>query len=108
MLPYELDIPMQVLSVSGAPPVSDGRARFRELFCAELAADPDFADEDCDSYLHRLADEPAPAGNVLEPAHDLELKMVVIPGMFSDCIADFSRPYQTCLLYTSPSPRDRS
>jgi len=95
LLPYELDIPLQVLSVSGAPPVSDGRARFRELFCAELAVDPDFAGEDCDSYLHRLADEPILSGEVVAPAHDLDLKTVVVPGLFSDCIANYSRPYQT-------------
>ena len=95
LLPYELDIPLQVLSVSGAPPVSDGRARFRELFCAELVVDPDFAGEDCDSYLHRLTDEPVPPGNVPEPAHELGLKIVVVPGLFSDCIDSFSRVFQT-------------
>ena len=95
LLPYELDIPMQVLGVPGVPPVSDGRALFRELFCAELAVDPDFADEDCNSYLHRLADEPILSGEVMAPAHDLGLKIVIVPGLFSDCIANFSRPFET-------------
>ncbi len=95
LLPYELDVPMQVLSVSGTPPVSDGRARFRELFCAELAVDSEFADEDCNSYLHRLADEPVSPGKVPQPAHDLGLKMVVVPGLFSDCLEDFTRAFQT-------------
>lgn len=94
LLPYELDIPIQVLSVSGAPPVSDGRARYRELFCAELAVDPDYAGEDCDSYLHRLADEPILPGETTAPAHDLDLKIVVVPGLFSDCVANYFRPYE--------------
>jgi hypothetical protein len=95
LLPYELDVPMQVLSVPGAPPAIDGRGRYRQLFCAELATDPEFSQESCEDFLHKLVDEPQGTG--LEPAvvTDLALKVVVVPGLFSDCVESIATPFET-------------
>jgi pimeloyl-ACP methyl ester carboxylesterase len=102
LLPYELDIPMQVLSIPGSAPVIDGRAGFRRLFCKELMADPQFAQEDCENYLHRLADEKPYAGPERIPPASLGLKIVVIPGLFSDCVKDFVRAFETSGDYLAP------
>jgi pimeloyl-ACP methyl ester carboxylesterase len=95
LLPYDLNIPMQVLSVNGTPPAIDGRSRYRELFCLELAGDPDFAQGDCASYLHQLTDEETYAGPRLAPPASLDFKIVVVPGLFSDCVRDFVRAFET-------------
>lgn len=94
LLPYELDVPMQVLSVPGSPPVIDGRGRYRELFCAELATDPEFSGDSCDDYLHKLVDEPRGAGIAPEPVNDLAFKLVVVPGLFSDCVESIATPFE--------------
>lgn len=92
LLSYELDVPMQVLSVPGAPGVMDGRGDFRRLFCEELAADPEFAGEPCDSYLHRLADEP-PAAGLAPVDRPLDIRLVVVPGLFSECAPGLAMPF---------------
>jgi len=95
LLPYELDVPMQVLTVPGTPSAIDGRGRYRELFCAELAMDPAFSEDSCDDYLHKLVDEPPGTG--LEPGSvtDLAFKVVVVPGLFSDCVESIATPFET-------------
>lgn len=56
----------------GAPATRDGRARFRQIFCDRLAADPQFGtekDTTCETYLLHLEDETkpgAPAGPLPE------------------------------------------
>ena len=59
---YEMttDFPAAVLQVAGAPPVVDGRTRFRGIFCQLLAASPEFKEDEgaCDTFLMRLSDEP--------------------------------------------------
>src|SRR5690606_32011761 len=59
MLDYNLRVPAQTLIPPGAPPVQDGRERFREIFCALLAQEPGAATRPCEVLLHRLSDEPA-------------------------------------------------
>lgn len=95
LLPYELDVPMQVLTVPGTPPAMDGRGGFRELFCAELAVDPEFSGDNCEDYLHRLVDEPPGPGLETWPVKDLGLKVVVVPGLFSDCVESIATPFET-------------
>jgi hypothetical protein len=57
MLKYNPDVPAQTLSVLDAPEVQDGRARFREVFCATLREHPDRKQRGCEELLHRLSDE---------------------------------------------------
>lgn len=93
---YDLDVPAQVLRVPSAPPVEDGRTRFREIFCAsatlEQASGRD--SETCESFLHRLSDE-APLAPVADPAPEADhgLRVVLVGGLLSDCVADVAAIY---------------
>lgn len=86
---------MQLLTVPGTPPAIDGRGRFRELFCAEMAVDPEYSGDSCDDYLHKLVDEPPGSGTVPGPITDLAFKVVVVPGLFSDCMASIATAFET-------------
>jgi len=98
LMAYSLDVPMQVLSVSGSPPLKDERGAYRQLFCSLLASDPEFGSLPCDQFLHRLSDEPAarpgqpPAITVIR-----RLKVVIVPGLFSDCVQHLTTPFQTTI-----------
>ena len=54
------DFPASVHRVVGSPPVVDGRARFREIFCQLLGASPEYKEDGnvCDTFLMQLSDEP--------------------------------------------------
>ncbi|MEJ2604965.1 MAG: hypothetical protein P8172_17110 [Gammaproteobacteria bacterium] len=85
---------------SGGPAGADGRARFREVFCAVAAAQdrvpPD--DPSCDRLLWRLADEPAPALPFpAAPALDPDLRVFVVGGAFSDCFGEASVAFGSAL-----------
>lgn len=83
------------LTTGGAPFV-DGRARFREVFCAELAADPRTAyGRSCDYWLWRLLDEPAlPAATTASPRTVVPaVDVILVPGAFSECYGDDTRPF---------------
>lgn len=75
-------------------PVTDGRARFRETFCAVLARQP--ADEqvrrNCDDWLWRIDDEPPPELRS-PPAADTGLWIYLVTGAFSECLGDEARPF---------------
>ena len=98
LLDYSLDTPATTLSVLGAPAVNDGRARFRQIFCDRLAADPEFGTEPgttCEMYLLRLEDEIKPA----TPAEPLpkpvpRLRVLIVPGFMGTCYWDFAKPFE--------------
>ncbi|MDY7231885.1 hypothetical protein [Hyalangium rubrum] len=91
-LPYNPDLPALQLSVVGQPPVRDGRARFRELFCALLEREST-AGLDCESLLVRFTDEPVvPAETRALPAHDPRLHLLLVAGSFAECF-DAARMY---------------
>ena len=86
MLAYSLDVPAQTLTLPGAPPVQNGRERFRGIFCALLAQEPGARERPCDALLHRLADEPATARPAHPlPLHDPGLAVVFVPGLLGEC-----------------------
>jgi len=95
MLKYDRETPPTVLVPIGYAGISDERARFREIYCAVQQDHgsrlPD--DRPCDQALHRLADEPDGMGKPvhLGPAR-LPLRLVIIPGLAEECVADFIRP----------------
>ncbi len=87
----------QLLIYPGAPPVHDGRVRFRQIVC-DLAgqlspgANPDF---DCTHLLWRLADEKEPASPPLPPpSHDPHLHLLIVPGAFAQCFPEFVMPFE--------------
>jgi hypothetical protein len=93
------DIPALQLAVVGQPPVSDGRARFRTIFC-ELARRTPGAD--CERLLVRFAAEPtAMAPPRPLPPHDPRMRLLLVPGGFAECFEDAE-------LYPEALPRLRS
>ena len=64
MLKYDLQTPPTALVPIGYAGISDGRSRFREIFCA-IQQDHGsrlLNDRPCDQALHRLAGEPDATG----------------------------------------------
>ena len=69
IITYESDSPAMVLSTAGAAGISDGRARFREIFCERFRAigPPENGKPSCGDYLHRLVDGVGPPVVLLAP-----------------------------------------
>ncbi|MEJ5358993.1 MAG: hypothetical protein WHT06_09980 [Desulfobacterales bacterium] len=95
--PFETGAPAwRAAPLFAAPPV-DGRARFREILCrladARLAAGE--ARRVCSDLLWRLADEaPSPAPPASPPPHDPRLRLLIVPGAFTECFPGFGRPFE--------------
>jgi hypothetical protein len=82
------DIPALQLAVVGQPPVRDGRARFRTIFCG-LAARESNSSLDCERLLVRFAAEPtATAPQQPLPSHDPRMRVLLVPGGFAECFED--------------------
>jgi hypothetical protein len=92
-----LTVPVEFKRLEGAPAVRDGRAQFRRIFCSTLRADGLAATDDaaCGDRLWRLPDEPvdAAAADVAGPADLHRLKVILVTGAFSECVAEASRPF---------------
>ena len=95
LMPYSLDSPPLVLVPAAQANVHDGRARFREIFCAVLDAEedelPDY--QPCDQALTRVGVEPAATNTPvsLEPSHR-RLILAVAMGFGYDCFANWLEP----------------
>jgi len=98
LLDYRLDTPATTLAVVGAPPVLDGRARFRQIFCDRLAADQEFGSEQgtsCETYLFRLEDEAKPAAPAAPLAQPIpRLRILIVPGFMGVCFWNFAKPFE--------------
>ncbi|MDY7231884.1 hypothetical protein [Hyalangium rubrum] len=94
-LAYSLDVPAQALTVAGAPPIQDGRVRFREIFCALLDRAPGTGVRPCAELLHRLSDEaPGVPSPQAMPAHAPSLALLFVPGLPGECVPGLSRPLE--------------
>ena len=94
---YSLDVPAQSLRPIDAEPAIDGRSRFRELFCTILHEEGRLTAgaEQCSQLLHHLNDEPdrwTAAGPL--PEHNPSLRIIVVPGLFNECVSDFVNVYE--------------
>jgi hypothetical protein len=89
------EFPAAVRYVVGTRPVADGRARFREIFCRRLAADPDHRGQDCETFLLRLNDEPPPDGQSERPPsiRRSRYRVLVVPGFLNECFAHIALPF---------------
>jgi len=103
LMDYSADLPAVQLRVVGQPAVTDGRQRFREIFCALLApARTGKAQDECERHLVRLADElppPQPARPL--PGHDPRVRILFVPGAFGECVADVGPPYPDAMAMLS-------
>jgi len=98
LMPFNLDVPMQVLSVAGSPLLRDERAGYRALFCKVLESDPEFGSQPCEQFLHRLSDEPSSVvAQTLPGPVSGRLKVIIVPGLFSDCVQHLTTPFQTTI-----------
>jgi len=88
--------PVPVKTLASAPRVRDGRAGFRETFCAALRADGLLSpgDEGCGRWLWRMRDEPdAGAHDAAPPTVPGRAVVFLVTGAFSECVDPASRPF---------------
>jgi len=94
------DYPAAVLYAIGTPPVIDGRARFRQIFCQLLAAEPDYQGSPgtCETFLLRLNDEPLPGGNPQRLPNQINrYRVLIVPGFLNECFADIGLPFEDAI-----------
>jgi hypothetical protein len=95
--PLPAHSPASLLSYPGAPPIHDGRARFRQIACqqADQRPQPGRTGADCEELLWRLADEESPGGPAAPlPAHDPRLRLLIVPGAFAECFPEYGMPFE--------------
>lgn len=102
LIPFSLDSPPVILTPIGFANVTDGRGRFREIYCAIRADHGRSLPEDlpCDEALVRLSGEPQPTGrpvNLASPPRPL--RVVVVPGIFDECIRKCVQTYSDALAH---------
>ena len=98
LLPFDTATTPQVLTYAGAPPIIDGRARFRQLVCASAAqhgSSRRVEHPDCNDILWRLDDEqPAQSSEPALPAALPEMRVLIVPGAFEECYPAFGMPFE--------------
>lgn len=68
------------------PGIADGRAAFRAVFCDLMQRD--HPREGCNDWLRRYPDEAAPAANAPAPSLAPAVNIVIVGGLFSECLPD--------------------
>jgi len=99
---FSLETPAQILNLVEMPTVKDSRARFREIFCKLLSDAPKYPDKagHCENYLTRLSDDRMPAEQFRQlPANNVNLRILIIPGLLGECIADTAFPFETAMAH---------
>ena len=94
---FNLETPAQILNPLGMPSVKDGRTRFREIFCKLLSEAPGYRDKPghCENYLTRLSDDRMPNEQLRPlPANNINLRILIVPGLLGECIADTAFPFE--------------
>jgi hypothetical protein len=93
LIQYRTDVPALQLSVLGQPPATDGRARFREIYCGMLASTPPKPEITCDTALTRLTDEPRARSDTASPPQpDPKLHILFVAGAFGECFRNTAPP----------------
>jgi hypothetical protein len=98
LIAYSTDTPPLVMTNAREAGITDGRARFREIFCAVLDAHgrelPDY--RACDEALTRVGTEPVPGSRPvrLEPS-SRGLTAVLVGGIGHECVDAWLEPAGT-------------
>ncbi|MGD9309595.1 MAG: hypothetical protein PVG51_10680 [Desulfosarcina sp.] len=94
------DSPAAIIRTVGSPPVTDGRARFREIFCQLLLAESNDQSPigDCEDFLFKLNDEPLS----IEPPQPLpklttRFQILIVPGFLNECFASIALPFEEAI-----------
>ena len=98
LVPFSTETAPLILVPAAQAGVQDKRGRFREIYCAVLAARvgevPDH--RPCDDALTRLGAEPAPTGQPVPlGASSRHLVAAVVPGIGYACFARWLQPQGT-------------
>jgi len=98
LVPFSTDTAPLILVPAAQAGVEDKRGRFREIYCAVLAARvgevPDH--RPCDDALTRLGSEPAPSGRAVPLGESSRhLVAAVVPGIGYSCFAKWLQPQGT-------------
>jgi hypothetical protein len=86
----------------------DGRVRFREILCAVTEARKgQYIDEwPCADVLHNL-DEPKSTAPrpFISDVNNRMIKVVIVPGIFGECIADYLLPFSDGRYFEGYQPK---
>ncbi|HTH62576.1 MAG TPA: hypothetical protein VL689_20810 [Paraburkholderia sp.] len=102
LIPYSSDTPPMVLMPASQAGVADKRGRFREIYCAVLAARgsalPD--SRPCEDALTRVGTEPAGTGEPVDLGQSRRhLIAAVVPGVGYDCFKPWLNPPDTVVAH---------
>lgn len=95
VLQYSLDTPPLILTPIDHAGIKDGRARFREIYCAVKEDHGDRFPDDppCEEVLHRLSGESEPTRKPVYLGNArLPLRVLLVPGTLAECIQDTLSP----------------
>jgi len=90
VIEYSLVTPPLILVPASTAGVMDGRARFREIYCAIQQDHGDRLphDQPCENVLHRLGGESEPTKESVHLGDArLDLRILVVPGTLAECAA---------------------
>ena len=84
--------------LAGSPnDIVDDRGRFRGLFCAALEErqGSESAQLECDTWLHRIDDEPTAAQASRRAGSAQPLEVIFVTGALSECFGDVALPFRS-------------
>ncbi|MBI2204313.1 MAG: hypothetical protein HYU41_10740 [Candidatus Rokubacteria bacterium] len=91
-------VPPAIQASLAANGTADGRARFREIFCAVEAARRGSAPAECDRLVLRLPGETSPAGGPVDlSAPRRPTRVIVVPGLYNECVKNLVTPFSDAL-----------
>ena len=102
LMSYSTESPLMVMAPAASAGISDGRARFREIWCAingERGEQlPDY--RECEEILVRLPGEPEPTGAPVNLGVSVNpVSAMFVPGIGWSCLMDYVAPQFTSAVH---------